>query len=144
MGRALIIGCGGVASVAIHKCCQNSEVFEEICKQYLWKLMLAGKCPVNFSSLGRWWGNNPIEKKQEEIDILAQQDKNTALFGECKWTNEKVDLGVLESLIRRSKLFPYKKAHFYLFAKSGFTKRCMDKAAEIGNVTLVTYKDILQ
>ena len=30
MGRVLIIGCGGVASVAIHKCCQNSEVFEEI------------------------------------------------------------------------------------------------------------------
>lgn len=31
MGKALIIGCGGVASVAIHKCRQNSEVFEEIC-----------------------------------------------------------------------------------------------------------------
>ena len=30
MGRALIIGCGGVASVAIHKCCQNSEVFTDI------------------------------------------------------------------------------------------------------------------
>ena len=30
MGKALIIGCGGVASVAIKKCCQNSEVFEEI------------------------------------------------------------------------------------------------------------------
>lgn len=30
MGKALIIGCGGVASVAIHKCCQNSAVFEEI------------------------------------------------------------------------------------------------------------------
>ncbi len=30
MGRALIIGCGGVASVVIHKCCQNSEIFEEI------------------------------------------------------------------------------------------------------------------
>lgn len=30
MGRVLIIGCGGVASVAIQKCCQNSEVFEEI------------------------------------------------------------------------------------------------------------------
>lgn len=30
MGKALIIGCGGVASVAIHKCCQNSEVFSEI------------------------------------------------------------------------------------------------------------------
>ncbi|MFQ9509363.1 MAG: saccharopine dehydrogenase C-terminal domain-containing protein [Lachnospiraceae bacterium] len=31
MGKVLIIGCGGVASVAIHKCCQNSEVFQEIC-----------------------------------------------------------------------------------------------------------------
>lgn len=31
MGRALIIGAGGVAGVAIHKCCQNSEVFNEIC-----------------------------------------------------------------------------------------------------------------
>ena len=31
MGKALIIGCGGVASVAIHKCCQNSGVFEELC-----------------------------------------------------------------------------------------------------------------
>ena len=26
----MIIGCGGVASVAIHKCCQNSDVFTEI------------------------------------------------------------------------------------------------------------------
>lgn len=31
MGKLLIIGCGGVASVAIHKCCQNSGVFEELC-----------------------------------------------------------------------------------------------------------------
>ena len=31
MGKALIIGAGGVASVVAHKCCQNSEVFEEIC-----------------------------------------------------------------------------------------------------------------
>ena len=30
MGRAMIIGAGGVASVVVHKCCQNSEVFEEI------------------------------------------------------------------------------------------------------------------
>ena len=31
MSRALIIGAGGVASVVVHKCCQNSEVFTEIC-----------------------------------------------------------------------------------------------------------------
>ena len=31
MGKALIIGAGGVAGVVVHKCCQNSEVFSEIC-----------------------------------------------------------------------------------------------------------------
>lgn len=30
MGKLMIIGCGGVASVAIHKCCQNSRVFDEL------------------------------------------------------------------------------------------------------------------
>jgi len=31
MARLLVLGCGGVASVAIQKCCQNSEVFGELC-----------------------------------------------------------------------------------------------------------------
>lgn len=31
MGKALIIGAGGVAGVVAHKCCQNADVFEEIC-----------------------------------------------------------------------------------------------------------------
>ena len=31
MSKLLIIGCGGVAGVAIHKCCQNSAVFTDIC-----------------------------------------------------------------------------------------------------------------
>ena len=31
MARALIIGCGAVATVAIKKCCTCSEVFSEIC-----------------------------------------------------------------------------------------------------------------
>lgn len=31
MSRVLVIGCGGVATVAIHKCCQASEVFTELC-----------------------------------------------------------------------------------------------------------------
>lgn len=119
------------------------SVFEDICKQYLWKLLLEGKCAVNFTELGRWWGANPKTKSQEEIDIMGT-DKDTALFAECKWTNEKVDLQVLETLVERSTLFNYKKTHFYLFAKTGFTKGCIERANEMGNVTLVTYEDILK
>ena len=31
MGKVLVIGCGGVAGVAIQKCAQNDAVFDEIC-----------------------------------------------------------------------------------------------------------------
>ena len=120
------------------------QVFEDICKQHLWKLMLNGECPVEFAELGRWWGTDPAKKEQIEIDILGEQDKNTALFGECKWTNEKVDVGVLETLVMRSHLFHYKQTQLYLFAKRGFTKGCVDMADSMGNVTLVTYADILK
>ena len=87
------------------------KVFEEICKQYLWKQLLSGNCPVEFA--------------------------------ECKWTNEKVDLGVLETLVKRSELFNYKTKHYYLFSKSGFTKGCEDKASEMGNVNLVEFVDMI-
>ena len=119
------------------------KVFEDICKQYLWKQLLMGKCPVEFTSLGRWWGNDPIEKCQAEIDIVGEQDKDTALFAECKWTNEKMDLTVLELLAKRSRLFSYKNIHIYLFSKSGFTKGCVDEAKKMGNVTLVSYAEIV-
>lgn len=118
-------------------------VFEEICKQYLWELNRKGQAAIPFTSLGRWWGNDPKQKSQTEIDIMGEADKNTALFGECKWTNEKVDVGVLDLLVERSKLFHYKKVHYYLFAKSGFTKGCIDKASELGNVTLVEYPTMI-
>lgn len=118
-------------------------VFEEICKQYLWKLLLNGNCAVNFTDIGRWWGTNPKTRRQVEIDIMGAEDKNTSLFAECKWTNEKVDLGVLETLIERSSLFEYENKHYYLFAKTGFTMGCQDRVKEMGNVTLVRYADML-
>lgn len=119
------------------------RIFEEICSQYLWHLLLEGKSPVDFRDLGRWWGTNPISHSQEEIDIMGEQDKNTALFCECKWTNEKVNASVLEKLTRRSRLFRYEKTTLYLFSKNGFTESCLKMAEEMGNVMLVTYEDIL-
>ena len=120
------------------------KVFEDICRQYLWKLLISGNTPIEFTSLGRWWGNDPVHRCQAEIDIMGEQDKNTAVFGECKWTNEKVDLGVLETLMERSNIFSYKTKYFYLFSKSGFTKGCTDKAKELGNVFLINYDGIIK
>ena len=31
MSRVIIIGCGGVSKVAIHKCCQHDDIFTDLC-----------------------------------------------------------------------------------------------------------------
>ncbi len=120
------------------------KVFEDICQQYLWKLLLSDESPVQFKDLGRWWGTDPSTRRQTEIDIMGEQDRDHALFAECKWINENVDAEVLEKLAGRSQLFHYDHAHLYLFAKNGFTKGCIEQADALGNVTLVTYGDMLQ
>jgi uncharacterized protein len=120
------------------------SVFEEICKQYLWELNRQGKAAITFTDLSRWWGNDPKNKCEIEIDIMGTADDKSALFCECKWTNENIDTGVLDTLIERSKLFQYTNVHLYLFAKTGFTKGCIDKANTIGNVRLVTFDEMMK
>jgi AAA+ ATPase superfamily predicted ATPase len=119
-------------------------VFEDICIQYLWKLRAQGKTSIEFTDLGRWWGNDAKNKCEAEIDIMGTDNANSALFCECKWTNEKIDVGVLNTLVERSRLFHYESVQFYLFAKTGFTKGCVEKANTLGNATLVTFDNIIK
>lgn len=130
--------------IAPHLSTYMGKIFEDVCCQYLWKRLLNGSLQVDFKDLGRWWGTDPRTKSQTEIDIMGQQDKETALFGECKWTNEKVDISVLDKLIERSHLFNYHHEHLYLFAKTGFTQKCIEKAQNMGNVELVTYAEMMK
>lgn len=113
-------------------------VFEQICREYLWELEDA---PFFFQKLGRWWGNNPHKKRQEEIDILAFRDDN-ALLAECKWSNSQVGFDVLSDLVEQSKLFSFKNNYFYLFAKNGFTSGCINEAKKMGNVQLVRFEEM--
>lgn len=139
-------GAADLAYRRIEPCLSDymGKVFEEICRQYLWKLLLNGESPVEFKELGRWWGTDPSTRSQTEIDIMGEQDKNTALFAECKWTNEKVDVGVLKTLMKRSQLFHYGNVYLYLFAKNGFTKSCVEMARDRKDLVLVSYREILE
>jgi AAA+ ATPase superfamily predicted ATPase len=115
--------------------------FEEICKQYLLTEAKRDISPFFMRKIGRWWGNNPKRKRQEEIDILAFYG-DSALFGECKWTNALVDIDTLMNLRERSGLFHYKDTWFYLFSKAGFTNRLIHEAKNHENVRLVRFEDI--
>ena len=46
------------------------KVFENICADYL--LENYTSLPVQFQNLGRWWGNNPKLKREEEIDYVLK------------------------------------------------------------------------
>ena len=74
------------------------KVFENICADYL--LENYTNLPVQFQNFGRWWGNNPKMKREEEIDIVAANN-DKAILCECKWRNEKTDN---QSSIRRIEL----------------------------------------
>ena len=111
-------------------------VFEDICKQYINEQAKNNATPVLPSKIGRWWGNNPQEKRQEEIDILSYR-KEDALFCECKWTQSPVGMDVLVDLQRKSDLFPYTNKWFWLFAKTDFSDGLKAEAKARDNIRLV-------
>lgn len=118
------------------------QIFEQICTQYLIRENAKLTLPFVFGTIGRWWGNNPDKKRQEEIDILAIDESNV-IFGECKWRNELTGIGVLNELIEKSKLFKqYKNKYYILFSKSGFTKELEETAAKRNNTYLVDLKKL--
>ena len=81
MSRLLIIGCGGVAGVAIHKCCQNSEVFGEIMiasrtkrKCDAIKAALEGKTKTVIST-----AQVDADHTQEVIDLIREYQPDAVL-----------------------------------------------------------------
>ena len=117
------------------------SVFEEICQQYLYLPEVYTTLPFPIGNSGRWWGNNPAKKRQEEIDIMAVQESR-ALFCECKWRNSPVTLDVIELLKERGELFQYTDKYYIIFSKSGFTDQVVDYAEKHKNTMLVSFNDI--
>jgi len=117
-------------------------VFEEICKQYLFEEAKKNALPFFIGKVGRWWGNNPKEKRQEEIDILAYR-KDSALFCECKWTNDFVGVDVLTTLTERTELFNYKNVWRWFFAKTDFTDGMIEEAEKHDDIRLIRYEDMI-
>lgn len=115
--------------------------FENVCMEYLLRMDNQGKLPLTIENIGRWWGNNPVKRKQEEIDIVAI-GKDSAIYGECKYRNEPIDVKVLDLLIERSYLLPFSHKYYYLFSKSGFTDSLIKKAKENASIKLIYLDDL--
>ena len=108
------------------------KVFEDICRQWVLERNSTGRLPVKFVEIGRWWGADPVWKRDASVPILAYSDDNHALFGDCIWSDEPAGIGALTSLEDLSRLFRYPKRYLFLFSRSGFTDECADAARRIG------------
>jgi len=116
--------------------------FEECAKQYMWHMLAKNALPVPFQKIGRWWGNNQKERREEEIDFIAYSGAE-AIFGECKWKNATVAEDALNDLIRKSELHTQFTGKYYiLFSKSGFTDVLANRAKRARNITLVSPSDM--
>ncbi len=73
MGRVLIIGAGGVATVAAHKVAKNTDVFDEI--------MIASRTKSKCDDIVKAIGNPNIKTAQVDADSVEQL---VALFNEFK------------------------------------------------------------
>ena len=107
------------------------SIFEEMCRYYTLMKGITGEYGCFITSVGTWWGVEHITEKDGEvraqsadIDVVAlsEVDKK-AVIGECKFKNEKIDKGIYDTLIRRSKLIStkYKVSKYIFFSLSGYT-----------------------
>lgn len=108
-------------------------VFEDVCRELL-------RSSGHWQELGRWW------YREDEIDIVGLNEKeDMILFGECKWSKNKVGVKLLEDLKEKTGKVHWKndnrKEVFYLFSRSGFTEELMDLGKKTDNLKLFSPKD---
>lgn len=122
------------------------KVFEKISEQWLLRQNAERNLPIAIAQMGRWWGANPHNKNQEEIDIVARDFDGNFIFCECKWREQQVGSDVLKDLIRKSHLVAKEKNDrencYYLFSKSGFSDHCVQEADKMPNCRLLTLDDL--
>ena len=100
--------------------------FEELCRRFIIHLGDDGQFPFFFDYIGRIWN------RFCEIDLAAINKKTRSiLLGECKWTNKKVNISVLNELKAKKERLPSLKGYkvlYAFFSKSGFTADLKKKA----------------
>ena len=115
-------------------------IFEDICKEYLVRMAKAGNLPFVPYYLGKWWGNNPYLKAQDDVDVLGlSKDGKQGIFCECKFKNSPFVMEDYEDTLNAVKAFPNVKQYYlYFFSKSGFTDSVRRRAEEEGAILVET------
>lgn len=114
------------------------EGFEQIFFDYFDRMNQEMSLPELVLERGRWWGNNPKLKREEEIDLVGI-GKTTTFFAEVKWTTKKINRQVIEGLIDKSLCIDSTNRYYLLFSKNGFTSDATEYATAVENIMLLQF-----
>lgn len=119
-------------------------VFERICCGWLWRQLAQGSLEFEFTNVGRWWGNDPRTRSQAEIDIVALDEKRTAMVAECKWRGAQASADQLLKLDARASLANGDATTLrWLFSQAGFTAGCQELAS-VMEARLITFDQMVR
>lgn len=109
-------------------------VFEDICRQYLIRRAKAGKLPFVPCIIGKWWGNNPVIRAQDDVDLLAlDRNGERGIFVECKFRNKPMAMEEYNDLVTATEAFPnIREKNLIFISKSGFSETVRTRAEEEG------------
>ena len=92
--------------------------FERICKQYLIRKNRKGLMDEVFEKIGKYYYDDPIEKKNGEFDIVTLDDRGY-IFYEAKFRKEPVTENVVRNEIRQVEQTGLECYKYGFFSKSG-------------------------
>lgn len=120
--------------------------FETVCMQWVVRKNLAGELPFLASSFGRWWGTDPRDKAETDIDLIAaDRQSKSILLGECKWRNSFDESKAIEMLERRAPLVKgFSRRLYCLFTKNVPSEVTRKKASARDDLTLVSANEMFE
>jgi len=122
----------------------GKSVFEYVAAEYLVRAVKHGKISHIPTRLGKWWGNDPIEKKESDVDVVFESE-NHVILGECKWREHFPQMQEIRKLVNKKRLFSQYESHdFYFFTKYPFEEKTIQGMGEekLPEITVVTLEDL--
>ena len=95
------------------------KIFENICRQYLIRKNRKGLMDEIFEKIGKYYYDDPIEKKNGEFDIVTLDD-NGYIFYESKFRKDPITESMIQNEIRQVQQTGLKCYKYGFFSKTGF------------------------
>lgn len=95
------------------------KIFETICKQYLIRRNRKGLMEEPFEKIGKYYYDDPVEKKNGKFDIVTQDDRGY-IFYEAKFWKDPVTESMVQNEIRQVTQTGLNCYKYGFFSRSGF------------------------